>query len=173
MFKLKINGENKKIIAKKLSIIETKKYHYVITNDKNLVEDDKINIVFNMRNLEKASNLLDLIVKGEKKYIAGYNQYGQKYVEINDIIYFEANQNDIYAITSKTKLQIPKKLYEIEDKLQNNGFVRISKHCIVNIAKIEYIRPLINAKLELLMVNNDICEVNRSYRKQFKEALKE
>jgi DNA-binding LytR/AlgR family response regulator len=173
MFKLKVKNKHRSYIIKQLHVAETDKYEYVLTDDRALIEPDKINIVFDVNHINKVSRLLDWIVKGEDIYISGYNEFGQKVVEARNVVYFEAMQNEVYAVLAKTRLFVQKKLYELEQELNAKGFVRISKHCIVNISQINYIKPLMNAKLELLMNNNDICEVNRSYRKQFKEALKE
>ena len=51
------------------------------------------------------------------------------------------------------------------------NFVRVSKSFLVNIAHIEYIRPMLNSKLKLIMTNKDVVEVNRTYVKSFKERM--
>jgi DNA-binding LytR/AlgR family response regulator len=115
---------------------------------------------------------LDLIVKGQAIYINGYNQYGQKRVECRDIQYIMTEQDDVYVVLQDTKLIVKMKLYELEELLEGKDFIRVSKYCLVNIGKINYIRSLLNSKLELQMNNGDLCEVNRYYLKKFKEALK-
>jgi len=172
MFKLKVKHDKHKIIKERLKLTETSNYSYVITDDKDLVEDDKLNIVFNHSDIPKVKDMLDLIVQGESIYITGYNQYGQKRVECRDIQYIISEQNDIYAVINYTKLIIKMKLYELEELLAKKQFIRVSKYCLVNIGKINYIRALLNSKLELQMNNGDLCEVNRNYLKKFKEALK-
>jgi DNA-binding LytR/AlgR family response regulator len=172
MFKLKIKHAKHKAIKEKLNLIENDQYSYIITDDKDLTEDDKLNIVFNHNDLPKVNHLLDLIVQGEPIYINGYNQYGQKRVESRNIHYFIVEDDDVYGVLQNTKLIIKMKLYEIEDLLKNKQFIRVSKYSIVNIGKIDYIRSLLNSKLELQMNNGDLCEVNRNYLKEFKQALK-
>jgi DNA-binding LytR/AlgR family response regulator len=81
-------------------------------------------------------------------------------------------EDDVYAVLQNTKLIIKFKLYELEEVLKDKAFIRVSKYCIVNIGKIDYIRSLLNSKLELQMNNGDLCEVNRNYLKKFKQALK-
>lgn len=172
MFKLKVKHGKHKIIKERLNLIETDDYSYVITDDQSLVEDDKLNIVFNHTDIIKVNNLLDLIVKGQAIYINGYNQYGQKRVECRDIQYIMTEQDDVYVVLQDTKLIVKMKLYELEELLEGKDFIRVSKYCLVNIGKINYIRSLLNSKLELQMNNGDLCEVNRYYLKKFKEALK-
>jgi len=172
MFKLKVKHEQHKATKERLRITETSDYDYVITDDKELIEEDKLNIVFNHSDILKLNDLLTLIVQGEEVFINGYNQFGEKRVECRNIQYIISDQDDVYAVLSNTKLNIKLKLYEVEALLKNKQFIRVSKHCLVNIGKINYIRALLNSKLELQMNNGDLCEVNRNYLKQFKEALK-
>jgi hypothetical protein len=172
MFKLKVTKDEHKMIKEHLDLVETIVYDYVLTDDKDKVEDDKINIVFNKANLPKVNNLLDWIVKGESLYVIGMNEFGQKSVEVRNFLYFIVEDDDIYGVTPKTRLLVPMKLYEIEELLKGKDFIRVSKYCLVNIGKIDYIKPALNSKLDLLMTNGEHVEVNRSYRKEFKEALK-
>lgn len=171
MFKLKVNKEEHKNIQERLKLVETPRYTYVVTDDKEQAEDDKVNIVFPHAEIHRVSRLLDLIVRGEEIYITGYNELGQKSVECRNVQYVIVEQEDVYAVLHDTKLIVKQKLYELEDLLQDKDFIRVSKYCLVNIAKIDYIRSMMNSKLDLLMKNGDHCEVNRSYLKDFKSAL--
>ena len=172
MFKLKVSKAEHKLMKERLKLVETPKYSYVVTDDKNLVEDDKINIVFQPAQIPKVSSLLDLIVQGEDVYITGSNEFGQKSVESRNFHYFIVEQDDVYGVLSNTKLIIKLKLYELEELLLSKDYIRVSKFCLVNIGKIDYIRAALNSKLDLLLKNGDHVEVNRSYLKDFKSALK-
>lgn len=172
MFKLKVEESEHKIIKERLALVETPIYDYVLTNDKDLVEMDKINIVFNPGNILKVSKMLDWIVNGEDVYLVGSNEFGQKSIESRNFHYFIVEEEDVYGILANTKLLVRMKLYEIEELLTSKNFIRISKFCLVNIGKIDYIKPALNSKLDLLMKNGDTLEVNRGYYKDFKQALK-
>ena len=172
MFKLKVTDIEHKIAKERLRLTETPIYSYVITDDKDLVEPDKINIVFNHADIPRISSLLDLIVQGEECYITGYNEFGQKSVESRNYQYFIVEAEEVFGVLHETKLNIKLKLYEIEELVATKDFIRVSKFCLVNIGKIDYIRSALNSKLDLLMKNGDHCEVNRSYLKDFKAALK-
>jgi DNA-binding LytR/AlgR family response regulator len=143
MFRLKVKEEEHKIIKDRLNVVETPNYDYVLTDDKDLVENDKINIVFN-----------------------------QADIECRNFYYFIVEDEDVYGILNNTKLLIKLKLYEVDELLKVKDFIRISKYCLVNVGKIAYIKPELNSKLNLLMKNDDHVEVNRGYYKEFKKALK-
>lgn len=171
MFKLKVSKAEHDAVKERLKLVETPSYSYVITDDKELVEDDKLNLVFNHADIPKVSRILDLIVRGEELYITGYNEFGQKSVECRNIQYVVVEAEDVFIVVNQTRLNVKLKLYELEELLQDKDFIRVSKYCLVNIAKIDYIRSAMNSKLDLLMSNGDHCEVNRSYLKDFKSAL--
>lgn len=172
MFRLKVKEEEHKKIKERLNLVETPKYSYVLTDDKEQVENDKINIVFNHTNIPKMTKLLDVIVRGEDYFIVGSNEFGQKHVECRNFHYFIVEDEDVYGVLSNTRLLIKLKLYEIDELLHAKDFIRVSKYCLVNIGKIAYIKPELNSKLNLLMKNDNHVEVNRGYYKEFKSALK-
>ena len=171
MFKLKVNEEKHNSIKERLELVETKHYDYVLTNDKQEIEEGKINIVFNEVDIPKVNRMLDWIVKGEDVHITGSNQYGQKMVEARNFYYFIVEGDTLYGVLHNTRLIVRMKLYEIEEILLHKDFIRISKYSIVNIGKIDYIKTALNSKLNLLMKNKDHLEVNRGYLKEFKAAL--
>ena len=172
MFRLKVKEEEHKRIKDRLNLVETPKYEYVLTDNKDLSESDKINIVFNQVDIPRVSKLLDLIVRGEETYLVGSNEFGQKLVECRNYHYFIVEEEDVYGVLNNTRLLIRLKLYEVDELLKSKDFIRVSKYCLVNIGKIAYIKPELNSKLNLLMKNNDHVEVNRGYYKEFKKTLK-
>jgi hypothetical protein len=172
MFKLKISKGEHKLVKERLKMIETPKYDYVITDDKELIEEDKLNIVFNHADILRVSKMMDLIALGEELYLTGSNEFGQKNVESRNFNYFLVDFDDVFGVLGSTKLLIKMKLYEIEEILSSKNFIRVSKYCLVNLGKIDYIKTALNSKLDLQMKNGDHVEVNRSYLKEFKKALK-
>ena len=171
MFKLKVSKSEHKIIKERLNLVETTKYDYILTDDKDLVEDDKVNIVFSSAEIIRVTKLLDLIVRGEELHITGSNEFGQKSIESRNFYYFIVEEDAVFGVLSNTRLLIKTKLYEIEKLLEHKDFIRITKYCLVNIGKIDYIKPALNSKLDLLLKNTEHLEVNRGYLKDFKKAL--
>ena len=96
---------------------------------------------------------------------------GVKHIDSKDILYFEALDNEVFAIVSKERYYVLEKLYILEQALIQKNFVRVSKSFLVNIAHINLIKPMLNSKLKLIMSNKDVVEVNRTYVKSFKERM--
>ena len=90
----------------------------------------------------------------------------------SECLYFEALGHDVILINSFFKdVYLRHTLLDLEEMLSNLRFTRISKSVIVNLDKIEYIKPLLNSKLELSLPGGIKLEVNRSYLKSFRLAL--
>lgn len=88
-----------------------------------------------------------------------------------DIFYFESVDNRVFAYTGTGVYEIHKKLYEVEAEYANTDFLRISKSAIVNIAKIEYIRPIFNGRFEAKLKNEEKIIISRQYVMDLKKKL--
>jgi len=169
MFKLKPENER---LFDSLKLVDTSEYKYVLTTEKEMIEDDKINIVFSEGQLHDVNKMLDLLVHGEDVYLTGHNERGTKRVEIRSVYYVETFGDDVYLVLRNGRLLTRSKLYQLEDMLKEKDFIRISKSHLVNIGKIKYIKPAINSKIELILNNDESVEVKRTYLKDFKDTLK-
>jgi DNA-binding LytR/AlgR family response regulator len=172
MFKLKVPKHQRARLREKLKVIDSSQYEYVLTTEADLIEPDKINIVFNEEDTAKVVHLLDAIVKGDDVHVLGFNEHGQKQLESRRIVYFVIEQDNLIAVLRDARYEVKMKLYEVEEQLQDKYFIRVSKYAMVNMNMIDYIRPALNSKLMLLMKNGDEVEVNRRYYKAFKKTLR-
>lgn len=171
MFKVNTSKIKKTYLIEKLNIIETPDYKYLLTDNQSLFEEGKINILFSEENIEDIRVLVKTLSQGASYYINVENTQGVKHVDIKDILYFEALDNDVFAIVGNVRYYVLEKLYVLEQALTERNFVRVSKSFLVNIAHINFIKPMINSKLKLIMDNKDVVEVNRTYVKTFKERM--
>ena len=172
MFKLKVSKHQRARLKQALKVVDSKKYDYVLTDDPNQVEADKINIVFSLDNIAPVRKMLDAIVKGVDTYITGYDEIGQKSIEARQVHYFIVEADEVWAVLNAARFSVKMKLYELEALLEDKYFIRVSKYALVNVNKIDYIKPALNSKLTLIMKNKDDVEVNRHYYKKFKETLR-
>ena len=172
MFKLKFDDQKKKErFIRKLELVENPEYKYVLTDNVAHVEEDKVNIFYSKDDTTELETLIKSIILGEDYFINLEGIDGVKRTNVRDILYFEAIENEVIAVVGKERFYVLEKLYVLENNLLSKSFVRVSKSFLVNIIKIDYIRPLLNYKLQLVMVNGEKIEVNRSYRKAFQDLL--
>lgn len=96
-------------------------------------------------------------------YLQKINHEDVCYIESVDEKTFIYCENDVYDCKMK--------LFELEDTLTNSSFVRISKSCILNIDFIEKVRPMLNGKYEVLLLNGEKLIINRHYVPDFKKRF--
>lgn len=140
------------------------------------LEKGKIGIYFDMSTINILMDYLDQISisKDEfKNIITGKCEEDQlKVLTYDEIYYFEAMGNDVFARTKDKKYKVKEKLYELEEKLGSKEFIRISKCCVVNIIKVDRIISWFNSKLILKIMDIDEeLYVTRKYLNDFKRFL--
>lgn len=103
--------------------------------------------------------------------LTGY--LNDKIVRLNyqDVYYFEANENKVFAYCHSEVYEIKYKLYELEDLYIPLDFVLCSKSLIINMEKIEYISPLFGGKLEAHLKNGEKVIISRQYVHNLKVKL--
>lgn len=88
-----------------------------------------------------------------------------------EIYYFESIDDKTFAYCEKEVFDCSLKLYELEQQLAKADFVRISKSCIMNIAKLSNVRALMNGRFEARLQNGEKLIINRHYVPGFKEKF--
>ncbi|MEK5038603.1 LytTR family DNA-binding domain-containing protein [Sporosarcina sp. FSL K6-3457] len=90
---------------------------------------------------------------------------------VDDLYYIETIDNQTFIYTEIEVYACDLKLYEIEQKLSETHFIRVSKNLIVNTTHIDNVRALLNGKFEASLTNREKVIVNRHYVKAFKEKF--
>lgn len=112
------------------------KYNFNIQDDLDKNEICiNINAGQNSEELQKILNGLQEISK-QKDNIIGYNNNELFILSIKDIILFYTSEQKCYCKTENKQYQIKKRMYELEEALNSNQFIRISNSYIVNIQQI-------------------------------------
>jgi len=92
-------------------------------------------------------------------------------ISVGDVLYFEAVDKRVFLYTNADIYELALKLYEIEEMLNEAGFIRSSKSQIVNIAKIASLVPDFGGRIEAAMENGEKIIISRQYAKLLKERL--
>lgn len=106
--------------------------------------------------------------------LIGKNNDGQKvYFDIDQVFYFESVDKKTFAYLKDQIYEVEERLNSIEEELGDIGFIRINKSNVVNIYFIQSIKPEINMRVRAIMENGEYLMINRSYKKNFENFLKE
>lgn len=112
------------------------------------------------------------------KYIENYDlsifgkMNGSKYIILlNDIFYFEAVDNHVFAYTLDAVYEVNYKIQEINDNFSHTSFIQTSRTMILNIDKIEKVSTLVNGRILAVLVNKEKQIITRAYASNFKLKL--
>ena len=95
-----------------------------------------------------------------------------KRVNVSDIYYIESVDGKTIVCCEKEKHLVKNRLYQVYEKLKNNGFIQISKYCILNINKLDKFKPLDNNRLEAVLSNGAYLCITRKYIAGIKQILR-
>ncbi len=84
------------------------------------------------------------LIKSVDTQIECYSDDIIKLVNVSDIFYIESVDGKTIVCCEKERYLVKGRLYQVYEKLKDNGFVQISKYCIVNINKLDSFKPLDN-----------------------------
>jgi DNA-binding LytR/AlgR family response regulator len=89
-----------------------------------------------------------------------------------EILSFYAEGQKVYALGADKRYSVTEKLYELEAKLGNHGFVRISKSEIVNFRQIRNLDLSLTGTIRVTMKNGYETYASRRNVAKIKEMLR-
>jgi DNA-binding LytR/AlgR family response regulator len=114
---------------------------------------------------EVDDSLLQLIdsIKSASKKLVGITDLQLHIINPKDVFYFESVDNKVFIYCQEKVFESRLKLYEIEKAYENWDFFRASKSTILNITKIDSVRPVFYGKFEALLQNGERVVISRQY----------
>lgn len=88
-----------------------------------------------------------------------------------DILYMEAMERKTFCYTAERVYELEEKLYELEKKYVHLDFMRISKSYIINLQRIQALKPDFGGKILATMDNGEKLYISRQYAPILKEKL--
>ena len=128
-------------------------------------------IVLTDRITDEVSNIVKKLSDDAPQILSGFRENTLEILEQNDIYRFYASAGKIYAETEKGKYTSRLRLYELEDRLDKNRFVRISNSEIVNIQKVQNFDLSFTGMICVSLTNGIVTYVSRRYVHKIKQIL--
>ena len=117
--------------------------------------------------IEKIISLLrvmDLKLTGTKD--------NQTYIlDVAKILYIDTVDKKTFFYTKTEVYETTLKLYELEERLSINDFMRANKSCIINFNQIQSIKADLDGKLLVTVNNGEKLLISRQYATNFKVKL--
>jgi DNA-binding LytR/AlgR family response regulator len=136
-----------------------------------LQKDIEISITYPVKN--RIVERIVSLIKSIDAQIECYADDIVKPVNVSDIYYIESVDGKTIVCCEKENYFVKSRLYQIYEKLKDNGFIQISKYCILNINKLDKFRPLDNNRLEAVLSNGVYLCITRKYISCIKQILRE
>lgn len=90
-------------------------------------------------------------------------------VSLSEIVFIESMEKKVYVHTKENVYTTSNRLYEMEKKLPQEQFIRISNSVIIGRHSIKRIIPALSQKYYLTLKSGDKVDVTRTYYYKFKE----
>ena len=92
-------------------------------------------------------------------------------VQLDEILYIESVDKKTFLYTTGHVLQTEKRLYELEELLDEKTFFRASKSVIVNLNKITKLKPEVTRNILATLANGEVIVISRRNVKALKELI--
>ncbi|MBE5864179.1 MAG: LytTR family transcriptional regulator [Lachnospiraceae bacterium] len=92
-------------------------------------------------------------------------------VELGEILYIESVDKRTFIYTEKKVFSTDKRLYELEELLEDRGFFRCSKSVIMNLSKVVKLKPEITRNILATLANGEVIVVSRRYAMELKRLI--
>lgn len=99
--------------------------------------------------------------KGDETYL----------LDVSKVIYLESVDRKTFVYTGENVYESSLKLYELEQQLDECGFFRASKSCLVQLKYIKSLKADINRRIRVTLENGEQIIVSRQYAEELKKKL--
>lgn len=122
---------------------------------------------------DEVNRVIDFINRSEEAatVISGFKDDKVTLLEQEELVRIYAEDGKIFAKKGQELYQIRLRLYELEERLDNHLFVRISNSEIVNLKKIKSLDLSFAGTICMELSNGDASYVSRRYVSKIKKLL--
>lgn len=92
-------------------------------------------------------------------------------LDVSKIAYIESVDRKTFVYTENDCYETKMKLYEVEERLCNAGFQRVSKSCLVRLGYIRSLRAELDRRIRITLENKEQIIVSRQYADELKRRL--
>lgn len=111
-------------------------------------------------------------VKSRQGQLTGVIDERQFEIPLADVFYIESVDNKTFIYTQNKVFETRQKLYALEELLKSKHFLRTSKSTLLNLMKINSIKPALNGRFTAVLYSGEETVISRKYVPELKKALK-
>ena len=134
------------------------------------IDETKV-VIYTKEITPEINELFDKLSSKKTNVLKVYKNEEIYLLNCDDIESIYAEDGKIFAKTAKDLYQIKKRLYEIENEVPNEKFVRISNSEIINFDKVDNLNTKLLGTISINLKSGYTTYVSRRYIKSIKEFL--
>ncbi len=93
------------------------------------------------------------------------------FLDVSKVVYVEAVDRKTFVYTKENVYESDFKLYELEQQLENCGFFRVSKSCLLQLKYMQSMKADLNRRIKVTLENGEQIMVSRQYAEELKIRL--
>jgi len=141
----------------------------IVINENSTI--DETEIIINCRQADEEIMRICAGLRVFDKKVTGLLDGQTFLLNASDILYAEAVDRKTFLYTANGVYETPFKLYELEDRLAGEDFIRASKSCVLNFSKVKSLRGDFGGRMLCTLENSEIVTVSRQYAIVIKQKL--
>lgn len=120
---------------------------------------------------EEINEIVRKISETQPQMLAGFNEDTVTILDSKDILRIYAANSKVYAVTDLGEYTLRLRLYQLEERLKGESFVRISNSEIINLKKVKKFDFSFTGTICVSLYDGTTTYVSRRYVSKIKEVL--
>lgn len=92
-------------------------------------------------------------------------------LDVSEIIYVETIDRKTFVYTKEGVYESELRLYEVERQLEECGFFRVSKSCLIQLRSVRSLKSDINRRIRVTLDNGEVVIASRQYADGIRREL--
>jgi len=132
---------------------------------------DETEIIINCRQANEQILRICAGLRMFDKKVTGFQNEQTFLLNAPDILYIETVDRKTFLYTKDQVYETPLKLYELEERLAGDDFIRATKSSILNFGTVVSLRGDFGGKMLCTLENGEVITVSRQYAALIKQKL--
>lgn len=128
-------------------------------------------VVIHCREVTSETERLERYIRRFDERITASKNGNTYNVSIEEILYIESVDKKTFLYTTGHVLQTEKRLYELEELLDEKTFFRCSKSVIVNLNKVTKLKPEVTRNILATLTNGEVVVISRRYVRTLRDLI--
>lgn len=128
-------------------------------------------IIYTYEMNERLNEIIKKLSEDSPQMLAGFKGDMVEILDQKSLLRVYSEKGKVFAVTENGLYLLKLRLYEVEERLENNRFVRISNSEIINLKKVKSFDLSFSGTICVTMKDNSTTYVSRRYVTKIKKTI--